>query len=204
MQPNIRGSTGYGVLWRDANIKDWGGGDLEDVAAGAEYLKTLPFVDSQRIGIFGGSFGGFMSFLAVVKKPDLFKVGVPWIGITDLHTLFEEDMEHFKYYFRQQMGDPEKDYDLWRDRSAVTHADKLRAKLLILHGANDPRCPRVAGAHLPGQNRCEWQTRGSQSRRRLRVPRVRRRGARAVGGHSGNDSHVQAAGGLFGAAALGG
>ncbi len=141
LQPNIRGSTGYGVSWRDANIKDWGGGDLEDVAAGAEYLKTLPFVDSQRIGIFGGSFGGFMSFLAVVKKPDLFKVGVPWIGITDLHTLFEEDMEHFKYYFRQQMGDPEKDYDLWRDRSAVTHADKLQAKLLILHGTNDPRCP---------------------------------------------------------------
>ena len=141
LQPNIRGSTGYGVVWRDANIKDWGGGDLEDVAAGAEYLKTLPFVDSQRIGIFGGSFGGFMSFLAVVKKPDLFKVGVPWIGITDLHTLFEEDMEHFKYYFRQQMGDPEENYDLWRDRSAVTHADKLRAKLLILHGTNDPRCP---------------------------------------------------------------
>ena len=141
LQPNIRGSTGYGVAWRDANIEDWGGGDLEDVAAGAEYLKTLPFVDSERVGIFGGSFGGFMSFLAVVKKPDLFKVGVPWIGITDLHKLFEEDMEHFKYYFRQQMGDPEENHDLWRDRSAVTHADELRAKLLILHGTNDPRCP---------------------------------------------------------------
>lgn len=141
LQPNVRGSTGYGVKWRDANIKDWGGGDLEDVAAGAEYLTTLPYVDPQRIGIFGGSFGGFMSFLAVVKKPDLFKVGVPWIGITDLHKLYEEDMEHFKYYFRQQMGDPEENYDLWRDRSAITHADKLKAKLLIIHGTNDPRCP---------------------------------------------------------------
>jgi dipeptidyl aminopeptidase/acylaminoacyl peptidase len=139
--PNVRGSTGYGVAWRDANLKDWGGGDLEDVAAGADYLKTLPYVDETRIGVFGGSFGGFMAFLAVVKKPDLFKVGVPWIGITDLHTLYEEDMEHFRYYFRQQMGDPEKDYALWRDRSAIEHADKLRAKLLILHGSNDPRCP---------------------------------------------------------------
>jgi dipeptidyl aminopeptidase/acylaminoacyl peptidase len=139
--PNVRGSTGYGVAWRDANIKDWGGGDLEDVAAGAAYLKSLPYVDPERVGIFGGSFGGFMSFIAVVKKPDLFKVGVPWIGITDLHKLYDEDMEHFRYYFRQQMGDPQEDYALWRDRSAITHADKLQAKLLIIHGTNDPRCP---------------------------------------------------------------
>ncbi len=147
LQPNIRGSTGYGVAWRDANLKDWGGGDLEDVAAGAEYLKTLPYVDPDRLGIFGGSFGGFMTFLAVVKKPDLFKVGVPWMGITDLHKLYEEDMEHFRYYFRQQMGDPDADYDLWRDRSAIEFAAHLKAKLLIIHGANDPRCP-VAQARL--------------------------------------------------------
>ncbi|MBS3966535.1 MAG: S9 family peptidase [Truepera sp.] len=141
LQPNIRGSTGYGVAWRDANLKDWGGGDLEDVAAGAEFLKTLPYVDPERIGIFGGSFGGFITFLAVVKKPELFKIGVPWIGITDLHQLYEEDMEHFKYYFRQQMGDPEQDYQLWRDRSAIEFADRLKAKLLVIHGVNDPRCP---------------------------------------------------------------
>lgn len=141
LEPNVRGSTGYGIAWRDANIKDWGGGDLEDVAAGAAYLKGLPYVDPERIGIFGGSYGGFMSYIAVVKKPDLFKVGVPWIGITDLHKLYDEDMEHFRYYFRQQMGDPVEDHALWRDRSAIEHADKLRAKLLIVHGVNDPRCP---------------------------------------------------------------
>lgn len=141
LEPNVRGSTGYGVTWRDCNIKDWGGGDLEDVAAGAEYLKSLPYVDPDRIGVFGGSYGGFMSFIAVVKKPDLFKVGVPWIGITDLHKLYDEDMEHFRYYFRQQMGDPEEDFALWRDRSAIEFADRLKAKLLILHGTNDPRCP---------------------------------------------------------------
>jgi dipeptidyl aminopeptidase/acylaminoacyl peptidase len=141
LTPNVRGSTGYGVAWRDANLKDWGGGDLEDVAAGAAYLKTLPYVDPERIGIFGGSYGGFMSYIAVVKKPDLFKVGVPWIGITDLNRLYDEDMEHFRYYLRQQLGDPAEHADLWRDRSAITHADKLRAKLLIIHGTNDPRCP---------------------------------------------------------------
>lgn len=141
LKPNPRGSTGYGVPWRDAALKDWGGVDLEDIAAGAEYLKTLPFVDPDRIAVFGGSYGGYMSFMAVVKKPDLFKVGIPWVGITDLHRLYDESMEHFKYYLRQQMGDPEADRKLWRDRSAITHAEKLKAKLLILHGLNDPRCP---------------------------------------------------------------
>ncbi|MGH2373320.1 MAG: S9 family peptidase [bacterium] len=141
LQPNIRGSTGYGVEWRDLNIKDWGGGDLEDVAAGAAFLKTLPYVDSERIGIFGGSFGGYMTFTAVTKKPDLFKIGAPWIGISDLHLMYEESKEHFRYFMRHQMGDPVADHALWRDRSAITHADKVKAKLLIIHGVNDPRCP---------------------------------------------------------------
>lgn len=141
LQPNIRGSTGYGVEWRDLNLKDWGGADLEDVVAGANYLKALPYVDPGRVGVFGGSFGGFMTFMAVTKKPDVFKVGVPWVGITDLHRLYEEDMEHFKYYFRQQMGDPEKDYALWRDRSAIEYAHQLQAPIMIVHGVNDPRCP---------------------------------------------------------------
>lgn len=141
MQPNIRGSTGYGVEWRDLNLKDWGGGDLEDVVAGARYLRALPFVDPDRIGIFGGSFGGFMTYMAVTKKPEVFKAGVAWVGITDLHKLYEEDMEHSRYYFRSQMGDPVKDYVLWRDRSAIEFAHQLKAPILIVHGVNDPRCP---------------------------------------------------------------
>lgn len=141
LSPNIRGSTGYGTAWRDANIKDWGGGDLEDIAAGANYLKNLPYVDAERVAVMGGSFGGFMSFLISVKKPELFKLAVPIVGISDLHMLYEDDMEHFKYYFKQQMGDPEENYALWRDRSAIEFADKLQAKMLMMHGTNDPRCP---------------------------------------------------------------
>jgi dipeptidyl aminopeptidase/acylaminoacyl peptidase len=150
LQPNIRGSTGYGTRWRDANIRDWGGGDLEDVAAGAAYLQSLEFVDPERIGIYGGSFGGFMSYLASVKKPHVWKVSVPIVGITDLHKLYEVNariMPQLGYYFRSQMGDPDSDFDLWRDRSAVTHAANLRAKMLIVHGSNDPRCP-IEQAHL--------------------------------------------------------
>lgn len=141
LAPNVRGSTGYGVAWRDTNIGDWGGGDLEDVASGVEYLKGLDFVDPERIGIWGGSYGGYMSFIAVARKPRLFKAAAPIVGITDLLLLYEEDMPHFQYYLRQQMGDPEENADLWRERSAITYVDDVQAKLLIVHGVNDPRCP---------------------------------------------------------------
>jgi dipeptidyl aminopeptidase/acylaminoacyl peptidase len=141
IEPNIRGSTGYGVDYRDAAIKDWGGADLEDIAAAADYLKTLPYVDGDRLVVFGGSYGGFMTFIAATKKPHIWRAAVAWVGISDLHKLYERSMEHFKYYFREQMGDPEQDRALWRDRSAVEFADKLRAKLLMVHGVNDPRCP---------------------------------------------------------------
>ena len=141
LEPNIRGSTGYGVDFRDAAIKDWGGADLEDVAAGAEYLASLPYVDADRLVVFGGSYGGFMTFIAATKKPDLWRAAVSWVGISDLHRMWDESKEHFRYFLREQMGDPDKDRDLWRDRSAIEFADKLSAKLLMVHGVNDPRCP---------------------------------------------------------------
>jgi len=141
LMPNVRGSTGYGVGFRDMNIKDWGGGDLEDVAAGAAYLKSLPFVDAGRIGVFGGSYGGYMTFMASVKKPDLWKAAVARVGISDLHRLYDSSMEHFQYFLRRNMGDPKADADLWRDRSAIHFMENLKARLLIVHGVNDPRCP---------------------------------------------------------------
>ncbi len=141
IQPNVRGSTGYGTKFRDIGLKDWGGADLEDVACAAEYVKRLSYVDPNRIGVFGVSYGGYMTFMAVTKKPELWKAAVASVGITDLHRLYEKNNDQFKYYLRQQMGDPDKDADLWRERSAINFADRLRAKLLMIHGSNDPRCP---------------------------------------------------------------
>jgi dipeptidyl aminopeptidase/acylaminoacyl peptidase len=141
IQPNVRGSTGYGVEFRDLNRMDWGGGDLEDVAGAAAYLKSVPEVAADRIGVWGGSYGGYMTYMAMTKKPDLWKAGVAWVGITDLKRLYDSSMEHFKYYLKLQMGDPGENADLWKDRSAVNFADQMTGKLLIAHGVNDPRCP---------------------------------------------------------------
>jgi dipeptidyl aminopeptidase/acylaminoacyl peptidase len=139
--PNVRGSTGYGVEFRDACIKDWGGKDLGDVVAGAKFLKGLSYVDSDRIGILGRSYGGFLTYLAVTKEPDIWKAGVAWVGITDLPRLYESAMPHYKAGFEEQMGDPEEDRELWEDRSAVNFAQNLKVKLLMVQGVDDPRCP---------------------------------------------------------------
>ncbi len=141
LEPNVRGSTGYGVEFRDAALKDWGGADLEDVVAAASYLKTLPYVDPAKLVVFGGSYGGFMTFIAATKKPDIWRAAIAWVGISDLHKMWDESKEHFRYFLREQMGDPEKDRALWRDRSAIEFAHQLKAKLLMVHGVNDPRCP---------------------------------------------------------------
>jgi dipeptidyl aminopeptidase/acylaminoacyl peptidase len=141
IEPNIRGSTGYGVGFRDAALKDWGGKDLEDVEYAARHVRSLPQVDPARLCVYGGSYGGFMTFIASTKKPDLWKAAVAAVGICDLHAMWDESYEHFRYFLREQMGDPELDRALWRDRSAIEFAHQLRARLLMLHGTNDPRCP---------------------------------------------------------------
>ncbi|NIQ06583.1 MAG: prolyl oligopeptidase family serine peptidase, partial [Candidatus Korarchaeota archaeon] len=99
------GSTGYGRKFQDMNLMDWGGKDLEDVAKGAEHLKSLSYVDNKNIGIFGGSYGGFMTFLAVTKKPDLWSAACAWIGISHLKTFYERSRPHFKYFIRMHMGE---------------------------------------------------------------------------------------------------
>jgi len=139
--PNIRGSIGYGKEFEDMNLMDWGGGDLEDVAAGANYLKALPYVDKDRIGVFGGSYGGYMTFLQVTKKPELWNAACAWIGISHLKTMYKRSKPHFKYFLRMNMGDPEKNSELWEDRSSLNFAENVRCPLLMVHGVHDPRCP---------------------------------------------------------------
>ena len=141
LAPNVRGSTGYGVEFRDMARHDWGGADLEDLVAGRSYLARLPYVNLGRMGIFGGSYGGYMTYMAVTKRPELWKAGAAWVGMTDLESLHDEGLAYLQYYLCEQMGDRAGSVELWRDRSALYFAHQLQAKLLIVHGVNDPRCP---------------------------------------------------------------
>ncbi|MFC7140445.1 prolyl oligopeptidase family serine peptidase [Halosimplex aquaticum] len=141
LAPNFRGSTAYGREFKNAIHGDWGGKEQEDIAAGARWIAEKEWVDEDDLAVFGGSFGGYSAYWQLVRYPDLWDAGIAWVGITDLPGLFEESMAHFKTTLREQMGDPEDNADLWRERSPITHVEDIEAPLLMLHGVNDPRCP---------------------------------------------------------------
>jgi len=139
--PNFRGSTGYGRRFFDGNYRDWGGGDLQDVVSGAEYLIQKGLADPQRIACYGGSYGGYLTYMALTKTPEVWKAGVAWVGLTDLLAAYEESPPPLRQVYELMMGDPIQNVALWRDRSPIHFAEHLKAKLLIIHGVNDPRCP---------------------------------------------------------------
>ncbi|MFX1536234.1 MAG: S9 family peptidase [Promethearchaeota archaeon] len=142
LKPNFRGSTGYGKEFKEMNRLDWGGGDAQDIIYGKKFLETLDYVDPERIGVFGGSYGGFMTFLQMTKYADAgWKAGSAWIGISHLKTMYDRSRPHFKYFLNSHMGTYEEQKELWEDRSALNYIDKLQAPIQMIHGVNDPRCP---------------------------------------------------------------
>jgi dipeptidyl aminopeptidase/acylaminoacyl peptidase len=139
---NNRGSSGYGKTFYAADDQKHGKEPLWDCVSGKEYLASLPYVDKDRIGIMGGSYGGYMVLAALAFKPEAFSVGVDIFGVSNwLRTL--ESMpkwwEAQRLALYQEIGDPEKQKDMLREISPVFHADKIKRPLIVLQGANDPR-----------------------------------------------------------------
>ena len=148
LAPNIRGSTGYGREFQEANRGDWGGKDLHDVVKGVEWLGKEGIADPKRIGAYGGSYGGFMTLMVLSQAPDIWAAGVSIVGVVSWKTLYETTRGDLKDYLERELGDPAKVPDLYRDRSPLTHASKIRAPLLVLQGANDPRVPRSEAVQM--------------------------------------------------------
>jgi len=142
LAPNFRGSTGYGAGFRNMDLSDPGGGDLEDVVAGAKWLAKQPAIDKSKIAIMGGSYGGFMTLMALTKKPEVFAAGVALVPVTDWQEMYElSDAEYRKFMEELFEGSPKKKGELYRDRSPVTHISQIKAPVLISCGRQDSRCP---------------------------------------------------------------
>ncbi len=141
LQVNYRGSTGRGREFKNAINGDWGGAEQGDVAEGTRWLAERDWIDEDRVAVVGGSYGGYSTYCQMVQYPDLYAAGVGVVGITDLKTLYEESMPHFKTTLERYLGSPEENPDLYRERSPIEHVDNLAAPLSIVHGVNDPRCP---------------------------------------------------------------
>jgi dipeptidyl aminopeptidase/acylaminoacyl peptidase len=139
LAPNIRGSTGYGRAYQKLIHRDWGGGDLEDIRHAAEYLRGLAWVEEDRIGVYGGSFGGFATLSALARLPEYWAVGVDIVGPSNLVTFAQSVPPHWRHLMREWVGDPEDDREMLLERSPITYVEKIRAPLLVIQGANDPR-----------------------------------------------------------------
>lgn len=139
---NNRGSSGYGKTFYAMDDRRHGEADLDDVVASKQMLIRTGFVDPQRIGIMGGSYGGYMVLAAMAFRPEEFAVGVDLFGVSNwLRTLqsIPSWWEAQKVALYTEMGDPATDEERLRRISPLFHASGIRRPLIVLQGANDPR-----------------------------------------------------------------
>lgn len=142
LEPNYRGSSGYGEKFRNLNVEDSGGGELEDVAAGAQYLIAQGVADPKRIAIGGGSHGGTMVAYAVTKKPDLFRAAIELFGVVDRATFNERTNRNSAIRWMRKMGgSPEEKPEVYAKANSLKDVAKITTPLLIMHGEDDPQVP---------------------------------------------------------------
>ncbi len=134
LTPDYRHSSGYGRDWAVGSYMDLGGAEYLDVASGADYLKTLDYVDPDRIGVWGLSYGGFMTLQAVTVTPTLFRCAIDVAGVTDWATYATTNLGASA---PSKMGTPVENPEGYYRSAPVKHMEKLVRPLLILHGTND-------------------------------------------------------------------
>ena len=144
LEPNFRGSTGYGKKFLDAGNKEWGRKMQDDVTWGVKYLVAQGIADPKRVGILGGSYGGYATLAGVTFTPDVYAAAVDIVGPSNLITLLESIppyWEPIRKLFYERMGDPNtaEGKALLMERSPLTLANKIKTPLLVAQGANDPR-----------------------------------------------------------------
>ncbi len=146
LEVNPRGSSGYGKDFRFANLGDWGGGDVADALAGVDWAVARGWADPKRLGVFGGSYGGFLT-AATIAKSRRFGAAVIIAGTTNLISMAgTSELDGFRASFLQ--SEFWERPALWLDRSAVMHAPEIKTPTLILFGENDRRVPPSQGFEL--------------------------------------------------------
>ncbi len=142
---DYRGSIGYGRAWREGHFRDLGGKDYQDVAAGMDYLKGLGFVDTTRVGVWGLSYGGFMTLQALTLTPELFRCGIDVAGVVDWRDWYKDPDGP---WIKSRMGSPADNPELY-DRTAPIHRmDRLIRPLMVLHGTADVNVPFLESVRL--------------------------------------------------------
>ena len=148
LQPNFRASTGYGKKFLNAGNKQWGALMQDDLTWGVKHLVKSGIVDAKRVGIMGGSYGGYAALAGAAFTPDLFKATVSIVGPSNLLTLLDTIPPYWeagRVIFHTRMGDPSttEGKEQLRSQSPLFSADKIKTPLLVVQGANDPRVKKA-------------------------------------------------------------
>ena len=142
-KPNFRGSLGYGLRFLDANRGDLGGGDMRDILSGVDHLIKEGIVDEDQLFVYGGSYGGYMTSW-LVGQTERFKAAVAENAVTDLTMMWAlSDLQSWTEW--SFGGRPWEVPNAMRQHSPLTHAGKVKTPTLVLHSANDRRCPLPMG-----------------------------------------------------------
>jgi dipeptidyl aminopeptidase/acylaminoacyl peptidase len=140
--PNFRGSTGYGLAFEHANYNDWGVGDTQDCLHGAKFLHTLDWIDPQRIGIFGSSYGGYMVACCLARDPEyLFACGVSKYGDANLYSSWAQCERETRLYTEMQIGHPARNWQVYLAGSPILQLEQIQKPVLLLHGLEDDIVP---------------------------------------------------------------
>ncbi len=155
IEPEFRGSTGFGDRHFRAGWKQWGRAMQDDVADAVSWAAGKGLIDPKRVCIAGASYGGYATLMGLVRHPDKYRCGVAWVAVTEPALLFESDgwnndiSEEARHYtLPVLLGDPKADADMLREVSPVMQAKRIDAPLLLAYGELDRRVPLEHGKRL--------------------------------------------------------
>ena len=146
--PNVRGSSGYGADFQRANYQDLGGGDLQDEVYAVKFVEATGYVDTKKVGITGGSYGGFMTLMAIGKAPEIWAAAVEEYGIIDWYTMLQHSSPALQEYEKSLLGDPVKGSR--EIRSHFAHQVSARRAGPPVGAAGGKRHPRASGGSRAG------------------------------------------------------
>ena len=144
--PDYRGSIGYGRDWRNGVYMNVGGNDAKDAWMAANFLKTLSYIDSNRVGVWGLSYGGFFTLIAMTDQPTLFRCGIDVAGVVD-YEMYYNDPYHGDWT-ESRIGTTQQNPKVYANASPISHIDRLERPLLVLHGTADVNVPFIESVWL--------------------------------------------------------
>jgi dipeptidyl aminopeptidase/acylaminoacyl peptidase len=142
VEPNIRGSTGFGVAYEQADNKEKRAVALADVGSINAWARAQPWCDPNRVVIMGGSYGGYMTLLAVARQPHIWRSGVDVSGMSDLRTMEKLEDQAIRVYDETEFGVLGKEDDLLFEWSPLKYVDAIVAPVFVYQGVHDPITPQ--------------------------------------------------------------